>query len=287
MSARGRSLQLTAYGDYIQTDAAINPGNSGGALIDMNGTLVGINSAIASRSGGNDGIGFAIPMKLAKRIMDDLIDDGSVSRGYLGMYTAGELDATMAEALGLDVASGIIVGQVESDGPADQAGLEEEDIIVGINEEPVKNWDAFRTKIASFKPKDIIELKILRDGKPRRLKVTIGERPSDQQLASHSAPEDLDEDLGFSVRSLTESLRNEMRLSEDLKGVVVQGLKETSEAYERGLRNGDIISAVKRNNISTAQEFYEAVQKSMDEGDRALLLTVERDNLKQFIAFRM
>ena len=287
VSARGRSLQLTAYGDYIQTDAAINPGNSGGALIDMNGTLVGINSAIASRSGGNDGIGFAIPMNLAKRIMDDLIEDGSVSRGYLGMYTAGELDPTMAEALGLDVASGIIVGQVESDGPADKAGLEEEDIIVGLNDEPVKNWDAFRTKIASFKPKDVVELNILRDGKPRSLEVIIGERPSDQQITMNAAPLDLDEDLGFSVRSLTESLRNELRLSEDLKGVVVQSLKESSEAYERGLRNGDIISAVKRKDISSAQEFYDAVQKSLDEGDRALLLTVERDNLKQFIAFRL
>lgn len=287
VSARGRSLQLTAYGDYIQTDAAINPGNSGGALIDMNGTLVGINSAIASRSGGNDGIGFAIPMNLAKRIMDDLIEDGSVSRGYLGMYTAGELDPTMAEALGLDVASGIIVGQVETDGPADKAGLEEEDIIVGLNDEPVKNWDAFRTKIASFKPKDVVELNILRDGKPRSLEVIIGERPSDQQITMNAAPLDLDEDLGFSVRSLTESLRNELRLSEDLKGVVVQSLKESSEAYERGLRNGDIISAVKRKDISSAQEFYDAVQKSLDEGDRALLLTVERDNLKQFIAFRL
>jgi serine protease Do len=287
VSARERSLQLTAYGDYIQTDAAINPGNSGGALIDMNGTLVGINSAIASRSGGNDGIGFAIPMNLAKRIMDDLIEDGSVSRGYLGMYTAGELDPTMAEALGLDVASGIIVGQVESDGPADKAGLEEEDIIVGLNDEPVKNWDAFRTKIASFKPKDVVELNILRDGKPRSLEVIIGERPSDQQITMNAAPLDLDEDLGFSVRSLTESLRNELRLSEDLKGVVVQSLKESSEAYERGLRNGDIISAVKRKDISSAQEFYDAVQKSLDEGDRALLLTVERDNLKQFIAFRL
>jgi serine protease Do len=287
VSARGRSLQLTAYGDYIQTDAAINPGNSGGALIDMNGTLVGINSAIASRSGGNDGIGFAIPMNLAKRIMDDLIEDGSVSRGYLGMYTAGELDPTMAEALGLDVASGIIVGQVESDGPADKAGLEEEDIIVGLNDKPVKNWDAFRTKIASFKPKDVVELNILRDGKPRSLEVIIGERPSDQQMTMNAAPLDLDEDLGFSVRSLTESLRNELRLSEDLKGVVVQSLKESSEAYERGLRNGDIISAVKRKDISSAQEFYDAVQKSLDEGDRALLLTVERDNLKQFIAFRL
>lgn len=287
VSARGRSLQLTAYGDYIQTDAAINPGNSGGALIDMNGTLVGINSAIASRSGGNDGIGFAIPMNLAKRIMDDLIEDGSVSRGYLGMYTAGELDPTMAEALGLDVASGIIVGQVETDGPADKAGLEEEDIIVGLNDKPVKNWDAFRTKIASFKPKDVVELNILRDGKPRSLEVIIGERPSDQQMTMNAAPLDLDEDLGFSVRSLTESLRNELRLSEDLKGVVVQSLKESSEAYERGLRNGDIISAVKRKDISSAQEFYDAVQKSLDEGDRALLLTVERDNLKQFIAFRL
>ena len=287
VSARGRSLQLTAYGDYIQTDAAINPGNSGGALIDMNGTLVGINSAIASRSGGNDGIGFAIPMNLAKRIMDDLIEDGSVSRGYLGMYTAGELDPTMAEALGLDVASGIIVGQVETDGPADKAGLEEEDIIVGLNDEPVKNWDAFRTKIASFKPKDVVELNILRDGKPRSLEVIIGERPSDQQITMNAAPLDLEEDLGFSVRSLTESLRNELRLSEDLKGVVVQSLKESSEAYERGLRNGDIISAVKRKEISSAQEFYDAVQKSLDEGDRALLLTVERDNLKQFIAFRL
>lgn len=287
VSARGRSLQLTAYGDYIQTDAAINPGNSGGALIDMNGTLVGINSAIASRSGGNDGIGFAIPMNLAKRIMDDLIEDGSVSRGYLGMYTAGELDPTMAEALGLDVASGIIVGQVETDGPADKPGLEEEDIIVGLNDEPVKNWDAFRTKIASFKPKDVVELNILRDGKPRSLEVIIGERPSDQQITMNAAPLDLDEDLGFSVRSLTESLRNELRLSEDLKGVVVQSLKESSEAYERGLRNGDIISAVKRKDISSAQEFYDAVQKSLDEGDRALLLTVERDNLKQFIAFRL
>jgi serine protease Do len=156
-----------------------------------------------------------------------------------------------------------------------------------LNDKPVKNWDAFRTKIASFKPKDVVELNILRDGKPRSLEVIIGERPSDQQMTMNAAPLDLDEDLGFSVRSLTESLRNELRLSEDLKGVVVQSLKESSEAYERGLRNGDIISAVKRKDISSAQEFYDAVQKSLDEGDRALLLTVERDNLKQFIAFRL
>lgn len=153
VSARGRSLNnLTLFGDYIQTDAAINPGNSGGALIDLNGELVGINSAIASRSGGNDGIGFAIPINLAKRIMDDLIDDGEVSRGYLGMNFGGEVDQTMALAMGLDNARGIIVGEVVEDGPSDKAGLRESDIIISLNNEPVRDWDAFRTKLHPISP---------------------------------------------------------------------------------------------------------------------------------------
>lgn len=159
VSARGRSLNnLTLFGDYIQTDAAINPGNSGGALIDLNGELVGINSAIASRSGGNDGIGFAIPINLAKRIMDDLIDDGEVSRGYLGMNFGGEVDQTMALAMGLDNARGIIVGEVVEDGPSDKAGLRESDIIISLNNEPVRDWDAFRTKICIYKPGDNVNL---------------------------------------------------------------------------------------------------------------------------------
>lgn len=288
VSARGRSLNLTAYGDYIQTDAAINPGNSGGALVDLNGTLVGINSAIASRSGGNDGIGFAIPVKLAKRIMDDLIEDGSVSRGYLGMYTAGELDPTMADALGLEVSKGVIVGRVEAKGPADKGGLKEEDIIVGLNGESVESWDSFRTDIASLKPGEKIQVQVVRDGKPVKLTITIGERPGEETLASNSATtRNMVEDLGFSVRTLTETLRSELRLSDELKGVLVQGLNESSEAYQRGLRNGDIISAVKRKSVDNAEEFYTEVNRSLEAGDKALLLTVERDNLKQFIAFRM
>jgi serine protease Do len=289
VSARGRSLNLTAYGDYIQTDAAINPGNSGGALVDLNGTLVGINSAIASRSGGNDGIGFAIPVKLAKRIMDDLIEDGSVSRGYLGMYTAGELDPTMAEALDLEVSKGVIVGRVETKGPAEKGGLKEEDIIVGLNGEAVQSWDSFRTDIASLKPGEKINVQVVRDGKPVELTIIIGERPGEQALASNSATtrRDMVEDLGFGVRTLTETLRSELRLSDEVEGVLVQGLKESSDAHQRGLRNGDVISAVKRKSIDNTDEFYAEVSRSLEAGDKAILLTIERDNLKQFIAFRM
>ena len=284
--ARGRSLNLTAYGDYIQTDAAINPGNSGGALVDLNGSLVGINTAIASRSGGNDGIGFAIPIKLAKRIMDDLIDDGSVSRGYLGMYTAGELDPTMADALGLEVSKGVIVGRVEAKGPADKGGLKEEDIIVGLNGESVKSWDSFRTDIASLQPGEKIQVQVVRDGKPVELIITIGERPEEQALASNSTTSrDMVEDLGFSVRTLTETLRSELRLSDEVEGVLVQ-VKESAK-LSRGLRNGDVVSAVKRKSVDTADEFYAEVNRSLEADDKAILLTVERDNIKQFIAFRM
>ncbi|MGB0347254.1 MAG: trypsin-like peptidase domain-containing protein, partial [Balneolaceae bacterium] len=237
VSARGRSLNdLTFYGDYIQTDAAINPGNSGGALIDMDGKLIGINSAIASRSGGNDGIGFAIPMNLAKRIMDDLIDDGEVSRGYLGMNFGGEVDRTMALALGLDDARGIIVGQVVEDGPSDIAGLRVDDIIISLNNEPVRNWDAFRTKIAAFKPGEKVELGILRDENERSITVELGERPTDLAAVNTLPARDMDEELGFNVENLTSDIKRQLNLGNDTEGVVVMEIEQSSNAFERGLR---------------------------------------------------
>tara|TARA_R110000868_G_scaffold259361_2_gene517152 strand:- start:14501 stop:15976 length:1476 start_codon:yes stop_codon:yes gene_type:complete len=288
VSARGRSLnRLTSYGDYIQTDAAINPGNSGGALIDMNGELVGINSAIASRSGGNDGIGFAIPIKLAKRIMDDLIDDGAVSRGYLGMYSAGEVDKTMAEALGLSRNRGIIVGQIVEDSPAEKAGLKEDDIIVSVDKEEVSDYDAFRTMVASFKPGKIIELQVIRGGEEKSISVTLGTRPGEEIGANLPAKKDINEKLGFTVTELTSDLKRQLSLTNDIKGVVVSKISESSNAFERGLQRGDVITAVKRNKVETAEDFYKEVEKSSENGDQAVLLTVERNNMKQFIAFRL
>ncbi len=288
VSARGRSLNnLTAYGDYIQTDAAINPGNSGGALIDMNGELVGINSAIASRSGGNDGIGFAIPIKLAKRIMDDLIKDGTVSRGYLGMYSAGEVDKTMAQALGLNRDRGIIVGQVVEDSPAEKAGLKEDDIIVSLNGEEVSDYDAFRTKVASLKPEEKVDIEVIRDGKEMEISVTLGTRPSDEIASSIPVKEDIQEKLGFTVTDLTSDIKRQLNITNDIEGVVVNKISESSNSFERGLQRGDIITAVKRKKVETSAEFYKEVEKIAENGDKAVLLTVERNNMKQFIAFRL
>lgn len=292
VSAKSRSIGLinsgAGYEDFIQTDAAINPGNSGGALIDMNGELVGINSAIASRSGGNDGIGFAIPINLAKRIMDDLIDDGEVSRGYLGLYFGGEVDRTMAKALGLNDARGIIVAQVEEDGPSDKAGLKEQDVIVGIDGEKVRDWNMFRSKIASMKPDDVVKLDILRDGKSETLTVTLGERDNDAiaSVAPEKA-ESMEEKLGFTVTNLDSNIRRQLDLESSADGVIVNRIKESSNAYERGLRRGDVITSVKNTKIETEKEFYDELENLEKKGDEVVLLKIIRNNGNQFIAFEL
>lgn len=288
VSARGRSLtNLTPYGDYIQTDAAINPGNSGGALIDINGQLVGINSAIASRSGGNDGIGFAIPIKLAERIMEDLIEDGEVSRGYLGMYMKGEVDQTMARALGLNTVRGVIVGDIESDSPAEKAGLKPDDVIISVNGEDVKNWESFRTRIAAFKPGDNVKIGIVRGEDNMTLDVTLGKR-DEGQLASANPRDnaDLEERLGFRVRELNDDIRRQLNIENDIEGVVVTNISEGSNAYERGLRSGNVIVGVQKNRISSIQEFYNQL-KIAAENNEVILLTVQRENLEQYIAFEL
>lgn len=289
VSARGRSLNnLTLFGDYIQTDAAINPGNSGGALIDMNGQLVGINSAIASRSGGNDGIGFAIPISLAERIMNDLIEDGEVSRGYLGMIFGGEVDQTMARGLGLGNVRGVIVGQVEEGGPADKAGLQTKDVIVSLNNDQIRNWDSFRTSIASKKPGDTINLGIIRDQEEMNLEVTLEERPEGSVASANRAEsEDVQERLGFSVRDLNQNIRNQFRIGNDIEGIIVEEISQSSNAYERGLRSNDIITNVKRTKTETTDEFYAEIEKAIEAGDEVILLTVLRNDAEQYVAFEL
>ena len=292
VSAKSRSIGLigqgTGYEDFIQTDAAINPGNSGGALIDMNGELVGINSAIASQSGGNDGIGFAIPINLAKRIMGDLIENGEVSRGYLGLYFGGEVDRTMAKALGLDNARGIIVAKVEEDGPAEKAGLEEQDVIVAINDEQVTNWDMFRSKIAMMKPGEEVKLDIIRNGKSKELSVTLGERTD--ELASAIVPEkakSMEEKVGFTVSAINDRIRQQLDLQSSAEGVVVSKIKTSSNAYERGLRQYDVITSVKNTKVENEKEFYAELEKLSKKGDQVVLLKIIRNNGNQFIAFEL
>ena len=289
VSARGRSLDgLTMYGDYIQTDAAINPGNSGGALIDMDGKLIGINSAIASRSGGNDGIGFAIPINLAKRIMDDLMDDGEVSRGYLGIYPS-EVDQIMAEALGMDDVRGILVVEVEKDTPAEKYGLKGKDIIVSINGEKLGDTssESFRTKIAAFKPGDELLLGVVRDEKEMKISIVLGKRPDDNIVIKDLPNKSVDQELGFSVEKLTNNIKRQLDLGNDTQGVIVYNIRQNSKAYERGLRNGDVITAVKKTKVGNTKEFYEEIRKNIDSESNAILLTVERQNFRLFVAFEL
>jgi serine protease Do len=254
-------------------------------LIDVNGQLIGINSAIASRSGGNDGIGFAIPINLAKRIMNDLIEDGEVSRGYLGMYMAGEVDQTMAKALGLDDERGIIVGRVEDDSPADEAGLKGKDVIVSLNENKIRDWDSFRTSIAVFKPGDEITLGIIRGGDTMELVVTLGERTGESTAAGNpQAQESIDERLGFTVRDLNSDIRRQLDIANETEGVVVLNVSDGSNAYERGLRSEDVVIEVGRDAIDTTSDFYEKTEEA--EGN-IILLTVLRNDLEQYIAFEL
>lgn len=294
VSAKGRNIGLlnqgAGYEDFIQTDAAINPGNSGGALVDMDGNLIGINSAIASRSGGNDGIGFSIPANLAKRIMDDLIEDGEVSRGYLGIYFAGEVDKTMAKGMGLDDARGIIIGRVEEDGPAEKAGLKAEDIIISVNGKEVRNWDSFRSMIAAAQPGEKIDLEVIRDFDKEQFTVILGERPPEEtaSVPQNENDRNLEEELGFSVTSITPEIAGQLGIENDSQGVVVNRVSESSNAYERGLKRGAVITEVKRKKVSNVAEFNERINELIEAGDEVVLLTIKApNNLKQYIAFEL
>ena len=236
----------------------------------------------------NDGIGFAIPINLAKRIVDDLIDDGKVSRGYLGIYPS-EVDQVMAEALGMDNVRGILVVEVEKDTPAEKYGLKDKDIIVSINREKLGDIssESFRTRIATFKPGDTLLLGVIRDEKEMEISIVLGTLPDNNTVIRDTPSKSLDEELGFSVTELTNNIRRQMDLGNDIQGVLVTDLDQNSNAFERGIRNGDVITAVKRTNVRNVEEFYEELQKNLESKSKAILLTLERQNFKLFIAFEL
>lgn len=290
ISASGRtSLGLNAFENYIQTDAAINPGNSGGALINLDGELIGINTAIASRSGGSQGIGFAIPVNMARDVMEALITDGRVSRGYLGIGFGGEVDRTMARALGLETPGGVIVGEVVPDGPADEAGLEEGDVILKLDGSEVGSWTDFRVKIGSKKPGDTIDLEVFRNDERLEFTVELGELET-EAVAENMASDDMEdvrEALGFSVDELTDSIRQQLNLSSGVEGVVVSNISQGSNAYRQGLRRGDVVMQVADRVVETPDAFYGAVKNLMDQGTDAALLRVNRQGRNVFIAIEL
>jgi len=276
ISAKGRSsMNLADYEDFIQTDASINPGNSGGALADLDGNVIGINTAIYSPNGsGNVGIGFAVPINMAKSVMNSLIATGKVSRGYLGLVPQ-DIDDNLMKALNLKTSEGSLVGDVSADGPAAKAGIKRGDIITTFNGTKVTSSTQLRNLVAESKPGSDAKVQIIRDGQEKDLTVTLGERPNNLSASGGESEGGSEEEqsstkLGLSVQTLTSDLAKQLKYEGD-HGVVITNVTPGSVAEGAGLQRGDLIKEVDRKEISSVQDFHKAV-KGIKKGDTVAFL---------------
>jgi serine protease Do len=281
VSAKGRAIGLADYEDFIQTDAAINPGNSGGPLLDIEGKVIGINTAIYSQSGGYMGIGFAIPIDMARAIKDQLVENGHVARGYLGVYIQ-EIDDELAEAFDLGDSSGILVTDVEKDGPAEKAGLKPDDIILEANGEAVESVTAFRNEISANGPDKKVELRIRRNGKEQTITATTGALPGSDIEESDIA--EAIEQIGIEVEALTRESANQLSVERDA-GILIRHVHPGSPAAHAGLRPGAIIVSVNLNRISNMKAFEEAMRDAQESG-RAVL-KILAGNAHRYIPFTL
>jgi serine protease Do len=257
VSATGRATMGLDYEDFIQTDAAINPGNSGGALLDSQGRLIGINTAIVSRGGGNDGIGFAIPANMARGIMEQLIATGKVVRASLGVMIQ-DLTPELAKQFGADSqTSGALVGDVVKGSPADAAGLTSGDIITRFADQPVKDARSLKLSVANHKPGENAEVTVLRDGKPRtftaRLEAQKGSSSSREELSSRT-PTDEGTLNGVAVADLDAETRRSASIPAEIKGALVTSVDPGTPSWKAGLRAGDVIQQINRQPVSDAAQ---------------------------------
>lgn len=282
VSAKGRSgVGITDYEDFIQTDAAINPGNSGGPLVDLNGEAVGINTAIFTRSGGYMGIGFAIPINMAKNIQKQLIEHGTVTRGYLGIVIQ-DLTPELAKSFGLDDRKGILVAQVTEGSPAEKAGLRQGDVIIEFDGKEVGKTGEFRNRVSRERPGEKAKIKVLRNGREKKLTVTLGKLPEKELVAS--APARSLDQLGLTVKDLTRDLVERFRLQGET-GVVVTQVEPDSIADQANIKPGSLIQEVNRNRVRNTQEFNRAVERTPARG--TVLLLVKEGQYSRYVALRL
>ena len=242
------------YEDFLQTDASINPGNSGGALVDAQGRILGINTAILSQSGGSIGIGFAIPSNMAKNVMISLIQTGEVRRGYLGV-SIGDLDPELAEQFGTENTNGAVVTQVYPDTPAEEAGLKVYDVITAINGRLVMSQPDLRLKISQITPGEEIRMDVLRDGMPMELIVTLANL-SDATLAEDTSTETVELLSGVTILEMTDELREQFRIGQTVQGLVVAEVSSDSD-YSEDLKAGMVIMGINRKKVETLGEAFE------------------------------
>lgn len=266
VSAKGRSnMGITDYEDFIQTDAAINPGNSGGPLLNIDGEVVGINTAIYSRNGGNMGIGFAVPIDMALKIKDQLLANGKVTRGYIGvMLNPGNLSGAMAESFGRKESGGVLIADVIADGPAYKAGIKPGDIITELNGEKIDNGTHFRNKVAQIMPKTKIEVTIYRNGKTLKRTLTVAAYPDEEDEEGAATGEGgmaKLEKLGMDVQDMNEKLARQLGL--DVKtGVVITEVFEGASAETAGLKAGMLILEVNRHEVETVKDLERELKQA-------------------------
>jgi len=281
VSAKGRSQGQQQYVPFIQSDVAINRGNSGGPLIDINGRVVGINSWILSSSGGNIGLSFSIPIETAASTINQLLEFGRVSRGFLGVGIQG-VDRERANALGLDRPVGALVNSVEPDSAADRAGIEVGDVILEVDGRPVEVYSDLPPIVGSIRPGREIDLTISRWGETQEISVTLDERDEDQQTSDRGEMRDAEpsNSLGLSVEELSDE---QLRRAEGIDdGLVITGV-DSDNAYRAGIRSGDVIRMINNQQVRTLDEFNEIVENL--EPGRSVALLVWRNGTTQFVAY--
>ncbi|MTI17040.1 Do family serine endopeptidase [Rhodobacteraceae bacterium RKSG542] len=282
VSARGRDIGAGLYDDFIQIDASVNRGNSGGPAFNIRGEVIGVNSAIISPSGGNVGIAFAIPAATTKKIIEDLKEDGTVTRGWLGVQIQ-PVTEDIAESLGLESKDGTLIAEAQKDTPAQEAGLKSGDIILEVDGKAIKGPRELAKTIAGYSPNTTVEVKFWRDGEVETVDVKLGNIPEEQKAAS--AEKKSGKATGTAlVESLGIELATASSQGIESDGVVVMSVEPDSPAAEKGLRKGSIITQVASKNVTTPEEVAEQVESAKEQGRKAVLLRVENNGNTMFVA---
>ena len=287
VSARGRALQ-GSYDDFIQTDAAINRGNSGGPLFNMDGEVIGVNTAILSPNGGSIGIGFAMSSRVAENVIAQLRDYGETRRGWLGVRIQ-DVTEDLAEGLGLGDARGALVTDVP-EGPAMDAGMEAGDVILSFDGNDVQDTRDLVRRVGETEIGKEVRVLVFRNGETETLRVTLGRREEAERTVPASINRDeptTTEFLGLTVSDMTDELREQLGLAEDAEGLVVADVTEDSEAFEKGLRAGDIITEAGQERVASIGDLEDQVEAARDAGRKSLLLLVRRDGDPRFVALSL
>jgi serine protease Do len=282
VSATGRSrLGIEDYENFIQTDAAINPGNSGGAMIDIHGNLVGINTAILSHggSGGNEGVGFAIPMSMAKPVMDQILAHGKVIRGYLGVHIQ-DFSPELAKSFNFNQSGGVLIGDVSANTPAANAGLKKGDVIVKLNGQAESDSNDLRNTISQMSPGTQVKLDIWRDGKVQPFTVTLGELPKDKETAESSDDSSSGEIQGIDVQDLTPEISQQLNLPSGTHGVVVTSVDPASAAAAAGINRGDLIQEINHKPVTSASQYKQLMSGA---SGQPILLLINRGGITSFV----